>query len=74
MRVAYKMCKIKRKFTFFGKYQISGGGDGFGIMEIKVCSNPYTLSKVIESSNMRSRYTLANKCVFNENSKQVLKL
>ena len=28
-------------------------------MEIKGCLNPFTLSKVIESSNMRSRYTLA---------------
>ena len=44
MRVAYKMCKIKKEnLPFFGKYQVSGGGDGFGIMEMKVCSNPYTL-------------------------------
>ena len=35
----------------------------------KFCLNPFTLSKVIESSNMRSRNTLAKIVfIFNENS------
>ena len=29
----------------------------------KLCLNPFTLSKVIDSSNRRSRHTLANVCL-----------